>query len=130
MPEYKELSDKIGNVELKMTEKLGEVLAEMRGLGANITASLDHIKEMRADMERVKELATKAKDSTDSAHKRLDKQEGDMKAIEANMKPITEANVVERLKGLETTVRWAATTVIGAIIAGAIAALFFFAKGG
>lgn len=126
-PEYKDLSDKIGNVELKMTEKLGEVLAEMRGLSANITSSLDHIKEMRVDMDKIKEVAKDAKNSTDSAHKRLDKQENDMRQLENSMQPLQESNLVDRIKSLETTVRWVATTVIGALL---LAAIGIMLKGG
>lgn len=103
--EYRELADKISRVEVTMAEKIGEVLASVRGLDATLKSGLEQIGTMREDVEKVKEMATKAKDSTDSAHKRIDA-----------LRPLSEANLVERVKGLETIVRWAATLIIGAVI--------------
>lgn len=116
---YRDLSDKIGRVEITMTEKLGEVLGSVRELSATMRSGLDQIGAIRADMEKVKEKATKAEDSTNSAHKRLDE-----------MKHIKDANLVERVRDLEASNRKLVWTVLGALITGSIGLLFFFAKGG
>lgn len=113
----------MGQVELKLTEKIGEVLSKVSEMSAHMASSLEHIRDMRQDLERAKETASRAKESTDSAHLRLNK-------VDLEIKPLTDANIIERLRSLEMTVRWGATTIIGAIILGGIGALFYFAKGG
>lgn len=107
--DLKELSDKIVGVELKVTEKLGEVLAGISGMNATMTATFDRVKEVQSDMEKVKEKSTKALDSTNSAHKRLD-------TLEKEMKPLTDSNMVDRINKIEANFRWVVTTVIGAVI--------------
>lgn len=126
-PEMRELSDKISGVELKMTEKLGDILAEMRGMNATAVATFDRMKEVQVDMEKVKETSTKAMDSTNSAHKRLDSQASELKEVEANIKPLVESDLLNRVKGIETNIRWVAITVIGAVILALMSLIF---KGG
>jgi CHASE3 domain sensor protein len=117
--DYKELTDKIGRVEITMTEKLGEVLASVRELGAEMRNAVNQVRDMRVDVERVKDMATRAKDSTDSAHKRLDE-----------LKPIKEANLVKRVENIESTIKWVSTTVIGAVILAVLGLVFVKSKGG
>jgi hypothetical protein len=111
--EYRELSKEIGQVKLTMTEKLGEVLASVRELGATMKAGMDQIHDMREDLEKVKEVATRAKDSTDSAHIRLN--EFIIATADVPKIPAIDARVTK----LEKIVFWGGTTILtGVIVAG------------
>lgn len=104
-PNYRELSDKIERVKDDIGGHIQQLAVEVGKLGVTITTGLAGMQDMKTDISTVKDLATRAKDSTDSAHKRIDA-----------LRPVSEANLVERVKSLETTVRWVATLIIGAVV--------------
>jgi hypothetical protein len=115
--EYRELSKEIGQVKLTMTEKLGEVLASVRELGATMRSGLDQIKDMREDLDKVKETAIAAKNSTDSAHIRIN-------TMHESINDVPKIPAIDaRVGKLEKIVFWGGTTIIGAVVLAGMALL-------
>lgn len=124
--DYKELAEKIGRVENKLTDKLTDVLVRM----GEIMGSVNALHSMKADVDAARDNARDALASGKQAHKRLDDMDRDIQPaiIMVNqIQPILAAHA-ERLVKAETSIRWAATAIIGSVLAGAIASLYFFAR--
>lgn len=105
MEEYRELSDKIERVKDELVSQMTTVLVEMGKLSATVTSGLSIIGDLKSDVDKIKEISTKAKDSTESAHKRLDE-----------LIPLRDANLIDRVKRMEDINKFIGVTVGGAII--------------
>lgn len=110
--EYKELSEKLNQMNIDMTRQIGQIqtefsstMGELRGTLGQLVSKLETMDSMKKDLQEVRDKTRDAYESTKSSHKRLDR-------LEKELSPIKEANPVERIAKLETDRRWTLTTLI------------------
>lgn len=111
-PETKELYNKISEVELTMTKAMGEINSNIKELSVTVKAATEQLRDANKEIGEIKLTAADAKQRADGAHKRND-------STDEKLKPLVEANLIERVKKLEDNNRWVVVTV-GAILLGAI----------
>lgn len=97
--DYRKLSDKIGQVNLDLTKALGEI----QGTMGQLVAKLETVDVIKRDLQEVRDMARDTNASAKSAHKRIDE-------MNIELKPLTDANTVERVSKLESNQKWLVTT--------------------
>jgi len=116
--DYKELRGEIQNVSKDLSDKMYSISMQM----STLVGKFDVLQSMKTDLDQARDTAKEAFSQAKSSHKRLD-------GVEADLKPLGEANIVNRLKGIESTIKTLAITIVTALVGGAIGLLFFYVKG-
>jgi outer membrane murein-binding lipoprotein Lpp len=116
--DYKELRGEIQNVSKDLSEKMYSISMQM----STLVGKFDVLASMKTDLDQARDTAKEAFSQARSSHRRLDE-------VVTDLKPLGDANVVNRLKNIESTIKTLAITVVSAMVTGAIGLLFFYVRG-
>lgn len=122
--EYKELSNKIEGVKDVLSKQMNDIAIAV----ATLVGSVNQLQAMKTDVDKARDNAQTAILAAESAHKRIDEIEKEIKPMVsmAAAAPTIVSAMDARVKKTEINIRWAAVTLIGYLLAG----VMYFIKGG